>query len=216
MKDLSDKEKLLVIEVLLVNKSSELNFSDHEIDKIFGFNVGDIFLEYYLRELEKMKYISLEVYSDDGLGTKFFVEVKEYKGLFKEIEVIFEEKNICLQQKNDEIIKLKNKLEEIITFNPDNIDKDLEHAKETIEGIKNSINSNEMLKSLLPTIEIMDKYLGSVSKVHGVYEDVLKNIIKPLQKEGESGVKATVKWAIISIIVSTIISIVLNIITAYL
>lgn len=42
------------------------------------------------------------------------------------------------------------------------------------------------------------------------YEDVYKNIIRPVQLEGESGVKATVRWAIISIVASTAISVALG------
>lgn len=35
------------------------------------------------------------------------------------------------------------------------------------------------------------------------YDEVYKNIIKPIQREGEQGVRQTVKWAIISIVIST-------------
>ena len=37
-----------------------------------------------------------------------------------------------------------------------------------------------------------------------------KNIIKPIQKEGEAGVKQTVKWAIISIVASTFLSLLIG------
>jgi hypothetical protein len=42
------------------------------------------------------------------------------------------------------------------------------------------------------------------------YEDVYKNIIRPVQLEGKSGVEATVRWAIISIVASTAISVLLG------
>lgn len=49
-------------------------------------------------------------------------------------------------------------------------------------------------------------HFESDSAISSNYEEIYKNIIRPVQKEGRSAVKATVKWAIINIFLSTGIS----------
>ena len=75
-----------------------------------------------------------------------------------------------------------------------------------LEKLKEQLSNNPLFNSLKPQIDEIEKNLNSVDKVATNYEDVYKNIILPVKKEGESGVKQTVKWAIISIVISSIIS----------
>jgi hypothetical protein len=56
----------------------------------------------------------------------------------------------------------------------------------------------------------IQSHFDSISVVSEGYEHIYKNIIRPVQEEGKSGVKATVKWAILSILISTAISLAIS------
>lgn len=83
-------------------------------------------------------------------------------------------------------------------------------AENQLKSARKSAEENELLKQLLRQITEIERNFRGVSAVADKYEDVYKNIIRPVQLEGQSGVKATVRWAIISIVASTAISVVLG------
>jgi len=59
------------------------------------------------------------------------------------------------------------------------------------------IKGNELLKPMESPLREIQQHFKSVSVVSSGYEDIYKNIIRPVQEEGCSGVKATVRWAVI-------------------
>jgi len=72
--------------------------------------------------------------------------------------------------------------------------------------VESLIKGNELLKPMESPLREIQQHFKSVSVVSSGYEDIYKNIIRPVQEEGRSGVKATVRWAVISIIISTALS----------
>lgn len=117
-------------------------------------------------------------------------------GLLKEIE--------------DDLESLRRRINEILTFDPDRLKSEIHGAEEKLGAARKSAEENELLRPLLRQIGEIEKYLNGVSAVADKYEDVYKNIIRPVQLEGRSGVEATVRWAVISIVASTAISVVLG------
>ena len=117
---------------------------------------------------------------------------------------------LFFEEIDKELSDLNRRIMEIITFDPDSLKTDIAGAKTQLQSIRVSVQTNHLLEPLLHQIAEIDKHLHSVAAVADRYEDVYRNIIRPVQLEGQSGVKATVRWAIIGIVASTVISIVLG------
>lgn len=161
---------------------------------------GNILSE-HLYELSEAGVVYYEEIGEDGFAPIIMVGcTKQTAGhlsdLLKEIE--------------DELESLKRRINEILTFDPDRLKAQIYGAEEQLGAARKSAEQSELLKPLLPQIAEIEKYFSGVSAVADRYEDVYKNIIRPVQLEGKSGVEATVRWAIISIVASTAISVLLG------
>ncbi len=110
-------------------------------------------------------------------------------------------------QFEQEAIELERQLKELLTFDPEKITAQIEEAQEQLRQAKTVAESNALLKPILQPIADIQRHFESVVAVSGTYENIYKNIIRPVQREGEAGVKATVRWAIISIVLSTFLSV---------
>lgn len=109
-----------------------------------------------------------------------------------------------------ERVSLETRITEILTFNPSLLSKNINETKAKLDEVDSHIKGNDLLAPMAKPLKEIRHHFESVSAVSSNYEDIYKNIIRPVQEEGRSGVKATVKWAIISIIVSTGISLLLS------
>jgi hypothetical protein len=78
----------------------------------------------------------------------------------------------------------------------------LRESSAKISEAQASIQGNDLLKPLAGPISKIDSNFRSLESVFSNYEEIYKNIIRPVQEEGKAGVRHTVKWAVISIIVS--------------
>jgi len=105
---------------------------------------------------------------------------------------------------------LEIRITEILTFNPSLLSKSINETKEKLDEVGRHIKGNELLAPMEKPLKEIQHHFESVSAVSSNYEDIYKNIIRPVQEEGRSGVKATVKWAIISIFLSTGISLAIS------
>lgn len=115
-----------------------------------------------------------------------------------------------IESVNEEYDALESRISEILTFNPKLLSKTISDTQKKLDEVSAHIGDNEILKSIEKPLKEIVHHFQSVSAVSSNYEDVYKNIIRPVQEEGRSGVKATVKWAVISIILSTCISLAIN------
>ncbi|MBI2728376.1 MAG: hypothetical protein HYX42_19230 [Polaromonas sp.] len=115
-----------------------------------------------------------------------------------------------LKEIDADVEGLRRRINEILTFDPDRLKSEISVAEEKLGAARRAAEENELLRPLLRQITEIEKYFHGVSAVADKYEDVYKNIIRPVQLEGKSGVEATVRWAIISIVASTAISVVLG------
>lgn len=105
-----------------------------------------------------------------------------------------------------EYYSLEQRITEILTFNPNQLSKKILDTKKKLDEVESLIKGNELLKPMEAPLREIQQHFKSVSVVSSGYEDIYKNIIRPVQEEGRSGVKATVRWAVISIIISTALS----------
>jgi hypothetical protein len=105
---------------------------------------------------------------------------------------------------------LETRITEILTFNPNLLSKNINDTKAKLDEVDILIKGNDLLGPMAKPLKEIRHHFESVSAVSSNYEDIYKNIIRPVQEEGRSGVKATVKWAVISIFVSTGISLIVS------
>lgn len=109
-----------------------------------------------------------------------------------------------------ETIELEKHIKEILTFDPEQMTAEIEKAQRQLVEAKTAATANEMLKPILKPIGEIERHFASVVEVSKSYDNVYKNIIRPVQREGQEGVRATVRWAIISIVLSTMFSVAIS------
>ncbi|MDZ7938548.1 MAG: hypothetical protein U5M53_09820 [Rhodoferax sp.] len=83
---------------------------------------------------------------------------------------------------------------------------DISESERHIKQVRAQLTTNPILAPLQNPLEDIERHFESIRKVAENYDDVYKNILKPVQEEGRSGIRATVKWAVIGIIASWFLS----------
>jgi hypothetical protein len=154
-------------------------------------------LDSLLYRLNSAQIVHYEEIGEDGFAPIIFGGItsathKYLVGLVESVEV--------------EYHSLEQRITEILTFNPNQLSKKILDTKEKLDEVESLIKGNELLKPMESPLREIQKHFRSVSAVSNGYEDIYKNIIRPVQEEGRSGVRATVRWAVISIIISTALS----------
>ncbi|MFV5439474.1 hypothetical protein VXP84_07355 [Acinetobacter oleivorans] len=194
--------KLLQILVKYSNSDLDIEVENEnmwkELNKIFPNNN---LLEKRMYELNNEGIINYEEIGEEGFAPIIIATIKKETHFF--LTELIEKAEI-------EVIETETVLKDLLTFDPDVLTQNIEKAQNNLTSAKKEAENNELLKPILKPIEQIEKHFKSVAAVSQIYDDVYKNIIRPIQKEGEAGVKQTVKWAIISIIVSTILSIIIG------
>lgn len=164
------------------------------------FPNGNI-LEEHLYELTQQGSIHYEEIGEDG-----FKPIVLAGTTAKTAEHL----TVLLRETEDDLGSLDGRIKDILTFNPDRLRSEIADAEAQLVDAKEKVKANEMLRPLVHQIETIEKHFHGVAAVAERYEEVYKNIIRPVQLEGQSGVRATVLWAIYSIVASTLISLVIG------
>lgn len=127
----------------------------------------------------------------------------------------------CITEEIDIIIKLyaesvfaadaeKSRIASLIGFDLDGIRNSFNKLHNEIGKAAQLAETSEGLGYLKPEIEKLANSFVSLRGVLNHYEDIYRNVLTPIQKEGEKSLKATARWAIIGIVLSTIASIFLT------
>lgn len=111
---------------------------------------------------------------------------------------------------NEEFDALEKRISEILNFNPKKLTQTIYETQSKLEEAHILVSSNEILQPFIGPLEEITHHFKSVKAISSNYDEIYKNIIRPMQEEGRSGIKATVKWAVISIVISTCISLVIS------
>lgn len=193
-------QEICVILELVKNADSEgrVDYDTLDFDGIIN-NVNAF--ENLLYDLDEANIIYYEMIGEDGFRPIILTGINENThayllGLILDLET--------------ERASLELRITEILTFNPKLLSKNVNETKIKLDEVDDLIKNNELLAPMAKPIKDIRHHFESVSVVASNYEDIYKNIIRPVQEEGRSGVQQTVKWAIISIVASTLISLVLN------
>jgi hypothetical protein len=170
----------------------------HEISGVFPN--GNV-LEAHLYELSQQGIIHYEEIGEDGFTPIILASCTPQTASHLDR---------LLLMIDSELNDLTKRLSDILTFDPDRLKSEIVTAEAQLADARKNAETNEMLKPLLRQIGTIEKHFLGVAAVAEKYEEVYKNIIRPVQLEGQSGVKATVRWAIYGIVASTLSSIVIG------
>ncbi|OPK07336.1 hypothetical protein HFV04_003370 [Pseudomonas sp. BIGb0427] len=158
-------------------------------------------VEYLLHKLDEAGVIDYSEIGEDGFKPIILCIVNDdthryVAGLAEKLEA--------------EYVTLDKRITDILTFSPSALTSRIADTKRQIDEVKKHVASNDLLKPLANPLREIQSHFDSISVVSEGYEHIYKNIIRPVQEEGRSGVKATVRWAILSIVISTLISLAIS------
>lgn len=203
------KLKVLATILTLADKDGNFNFQENDLTDLFGLDLGGLEIEAFLHDLSSQEIISFTCGGEDGFAANFWGTISDktreyyltagFADLFKMKEVL-----------KAEIEALKKEKEEILSFDIDRMSNEISKARIQANKVYGGIKEDEMLNSLQKPLENFISYLDEINNINESYLKIYKNIIKPIQKEGQRGIKTTVKWAVLTIIVSTIISLIIT------
>ena len=150
-----------------------------------------------LWELNEQRAINFESVGEDG---------------FKSIDIcsVRPETHDHLQQSLISSAKAKAALNsrviEILKHDPDRLRSEIAKSEAHIRNAKEQIAQNPILGPLAKPLKDIEHHFASISSVAKNYDDVYKNILKPMQDEGRRGIRATVFWAIVGIVASWLLA----------
>ncbi|MCG7602067.1 hypothetical protein MHM84_20195 [Halomonas sp. McH1-25] len=187
--------RILLALIKNANEKGEVDFTSSEVDSdLSGIVANGNWLDSALYELNDVGIIYYEEIGEEGFRPFISagVNAKTHRRVAELVSSI-----------QGDYESMEQRITEILTFNPEQLSKTISDTQRKLDEVGGQISNNELLKPLERPLSEIRNHFNSVSTVSQHYEDVYKNIIRPVQEEGQSGVRATVKWAIISIAVST-------------
>jgi len=180
------------------DKDGSVTFPNHDLGVLLSKLISNgNHLDHYLYELNEGGVLHYEEIGEDGFAPIIMcnVSVRTHEYLEE-----------LLLQVNQDVDSLRIRIKEILTFDPTQMAKEIRETEQKLGEVKESIASNDLLKPLENPISEISKHFNSAKVVSESYEEIYKNIVRPMQEEGRQGVKVTVRWAVISIIVSVALS----------
>lgn len=188
------KAKILSVLLKISDEKGSVDFQSDDIRQLWAINGAN---EDRLWELNKVGAIWFEQIGEDGFApiTVCNTEPETFDHLLN-----------CLAQLSNDQNLLNNRVTSLLNHDPKKLMSDIEETKAHIHEAKAQISKSDLLKSLQKPLNDIEVHFESISRVANNYDDVYRNILKPVQEEGKSGVKATVRWAIISIVASWLLT----------
>lgn len=194
--------RILLCLIRHADEKGVVDFDNQDVAAVLGSLVknGNA-LDYLLYKLDQAGVIDYSEIGEDGFKPIILCIINDdthryVAGLAEKAEA--------------EYVALDKRITDILTFNPRALTNRITETKRQIDEVNKHLASNEVLKPLATQLRDIQSHFDSIRVVSEDYEHIYKNIIRPVQEEGKSGVKATVKWAILSIVISTAISLVIG------
>lgn len=197
-------QDIKLLQILIKYSDSDCNIDTknndmwEELNKIFS---NPNLLDKRMYELDEDGVIFYREIGEEGFAPIIVASINGKTHLFL---------SNLIEKTESEVKSLEDTVKELLTFDPELLTKNIEKAQKDLEKAKNQALENKLLEPILEPIKQIESQFNSVEAVSRIYDDVYKNIIRPIQKEGEAGVKQTVKWAIISIVASTLLSVLIG------
>jgi hypothetical protein len=197
-------QEIRVLYALISHADAEgkVDFEKTNIAEVLGTILSNSnHLGSVLYELDEAGIIEYAEIGEDGFEPIIFSSIDAHTFNYLSGLIEFAEK---------EHKELEAKITDLLSFNPKQLTSQVEETQKRLNETVNHIKSNELLTPLQKPINEIQRHFESISMVSKSYEDIYKNIIRPVQDEGKAGVQATVKWAILGIFFSTAISVIIS------
>jgi hypothetical protein len=172
--------RLLAFFLIHASEKGEISDRDEFFTDIARLFSNGNMLENLLFELNDEGIVYYELIGEDGFAPITLV------GITKRTAVYLSD---LLEKIDNDMIDVKGRLKEILTFDQEQLVGEISHAEAQLKDVRKVAEANDLLKPLLGQITVIKKHFHSAAAVVEKYEDVYKNIIRPVQLEGESGLK---------------------------
>lgn len=188
------KAKILTVLLKLADAKGDIDYNTQEIQQLWSIEGFD---EDMLWELNQSGAIYFEQIGEDGFRpiTMCSIKPETYDHIVNALAQVATVQDL-----------LNARVTALLNHDPNRLMKEIANTQNHIKEAKDKIQKNELLKPLQKPLVDIEEHFTSISKVAENYDDVYKNILRPVQEEGKSGVRATVRWAIISIVASWLLS----------
>ncbi len=146
-----------------------------------------------LERLDALRVLSFEILGfDNGVYTNCRINDKTKFYLVD-----------CVAQLSGSEGLLNERVQEILAFDRDGLRRRIKSSSNEIQSIKKAISKRREFEALSKDVSEIEGYFISLDRVAEDYDDVYKNIIKPVQDESKRSVRLTLLIAILSIVVTT-------------
>lgn len=145
-----------------------------------------------LERLNALKVLSFEILGfDNGVYTNCRINDKTKFYLVD-----------CVAQLSGSEGLLNERVQEILAFDRDGLRRRIKSSTNEIKSIKKAISKRREFESLSKDVSEIEGYFSSLDRVAEDYDDVYKNIIKPVQDESRRSIRLTVLVAVLGIVSS--------------
>ncbi|WP_431819413.1 hypothetical protein [Burkholderia sp. F1] len=151
----------------------------------------------YLFELNEANAIDYEEIGEDGFAPIVICSVGQ-----NTLEHLLG----CLAALTGDISLLDERVQSLLRHDPNKLREDITQSERHIAEARDQLQKNPILAPLKKPLDDISHHFDSIRKVAENYDDVYRNILRPVQEEGRSGVRATVRWAIIGIAASWLLT----------
>lgn len=189
------KAKILAVLLKLADEKKDVDFRSEGIEELW--ELGGHKIEEYLFELSEQRAIYFESIGEDGFAPIIICSVT------KETPVHLLS---CLAEISNDNNLLDKRIKSLLQHDPNRLMFDISESEKHIKQARAQLAINPILEPLQKPLEDIERHFESIRKVAENYDDVYKNILKPVQEESRSGIRATVKWAVIGIVASWLLS----------
>jgi hypothetical protein len=189
------KAKILAVLLKLADDRKDVDFKSESIKELWA--LGDHNVEDYLFELSEQRAIYFESVGEDGFAPIMICSVT------KETPVHLLR---CLAEISNDKNLLDARIQSLLQHDPNRLKADIAESERHIKQAQAQLATNPILAPLQNPLKDIERHFESIRRVAENYDDIYKNILKPVQEEGRSGIRATVKWAIIGIVASWLLS----------
>lgn len=188
------KAKILATLLKLADEKRDVDLKQPAAEELWALDrrVND-----YLFELNDAKAIYYEEIGEDGFSPIVICSVDK-----KTLEHLLG----CLAAITGEVNLLDERVKSFLRHDPNRLRENIAQSERHIAEARDQLQRNPILAPLKAPLDDISRHFESIRKVAENYDDVYRNILKPVQEEGRSGVRATVRWAIIGIVASWLLS----------
>jgi DNA repair exonuclease SbcCD ATPase subunit len=188
------KAKILATLLKLADDKRDVDLKQPDATQLWEL---DRHVNDFLFELNVANAIHYEEIGEDGFAPIIICSVSP-----KTLEHLLD----CLASLTGEINLLDERVQSLLKHDPDKLRQDIAQSEQHIAEARDQLQKNPILAPLKKPLDDISLHFESIRKVAENYDDIYRNILKPVQEEGKSGVRATVRWTIIGIVASWLLS----------